>query len=425
MPRITAGETKKNVTSSPLINSFAHDPSDSDEQRLEKSTIFLVSASCWGAGCIWTAMYAIVFGWGLTTLLPLAFVIVVGSSLVVSHLTRNHYYAAYAQIICIIYVTTFIQWSIGGLFDSGFVLAWAFCGPFVALIVFSFRESLIWFALYLVNLVITVSFDDFFSSHGHEVAAATRAVFFFMNLSFSSLIVFLFAGYFVGSATIERKRANALLLNILPKEIAPRLKAGEETIADYYASASVMFADMVGSTPLFADMAPAAAVDWLNEVFSMFDRLVEKRGLEKIRTIGDNYMVAAGVPAKRPDHATAIVGLALEMIEGLRRLPPRNGKRLAFRFGINSGPLVAGVIGERKFQYDLWGDTVNVASRMESSGEVGKVHVSASTHALVQDEFECVSRGARTIKGRGEMETWFVLGAKSGSLPASRLDKLG
>ncbi len=397
----------------PTPRSFAYDASDSDELRLEKTTIFLVAASCCGAGCIWTAMYAFVFGWGLTTFLPLAFVVVVGASLAISQRTKNHYYAVYAQIICIIYITTFIQWSIGGLFDSGFVLAWAFVGPIVALIVFPIRQSLIWFALYLLNVVITVAFDDAFASRGYEVAETIRTVFFFMNVSFSSLVVFLFAGYFVVSAAAERKRANALLLNILPKEIAPRLKAGHQTIADHYDSASVMFADMVGSTPLFADMKPAEAVDWLNEVFSMFDRLVEQHGLEKIRTIGDNYMVAAGVPTTRPDHASAIVALALDMIEGLGRLAPRNGKRLAFRFGINSGPLVAGVIGERKFQYDLWGDTVNIASRMESEGEVGKVHISASTHALIRDAFECVCRGMRPIKGKGEMETWFVTGRKT------------
>jgi len=394
-------------------NAFAFDPADSDETRLEKTTIFLVASSCCVAGCIWTLMYALVFGWGLTTFLPFVFVVAVGASLLVSHRTKNHNIAVYAQVICIIYITTFIQWSIGGVFDSGVVLAWAFCGPIVALIFFPPRKSLIWFGLYVLNVVITVLFDDFFASRGQVVAAGTRTTFFLMNLSFSSLVVFLFARHFVVSASVERKRADALLLNILPKEIVPRLKSGEGTIADHYDSASVLFADMVGSTPLFAGMAPAQAVDWLNEVFSLFDRLTLKHGLERIRTIGDNYMVAAGVPVRRPDHAQAIVALALDMSRELEKLAPRHGKRMAFRFGINSGPMVAGVIGEMKFQYDLWGDAVNTASRMESDGEVGKVHVSGVTHALIQDQFECVSRGLRTIKGKGEMETWFVLGPKT------------
>ena len=393
---------------------FAARSSDSDELRLEKTTIFLVAASCCAAGSVWTVMYLLVFGWGLIAFLPFAFVVIVGSALVVSHLSRDHVWVVYTQIICIIYVTSFIQWSIGGVFDSGFVMAWAFCGPIVALIFFPLRRSLVWFGLYLVNVAITVLFDDFFARHGHVVPDATRIVFFIMNLSVSSLVVFLFASHFVASATAERRRADGLLLNILPAEIAPRLKAGERTIADHYDSASVLFCDMVGSTPLFAGMTASDAVDWLNEVFSMFDRLVERHGLEKIRTIGDNYMVAAGAPRRRPDHAQACVRLALDMIDGLARLPPRNGQRMAFRFGVHSGPLIAGVIGERKFQYDLWGDTVNTASRMESQGEVGRVHVSDATRVLIENEFECESRGEMEIKGKGSMRTWFVIGPRRG-----------
>jgi len=190
------------------------------------------------------------------------------------------------------------------------------------------------------------------------------------------------------------------------------LKAGEQTIAEQVDSASVLFADMVGSTPLFADLPPALVVDWLNDVFSMFDRLVEKHGLEKIGTSGDSYMVVAGVPVHRANHAQACVDLAFEMIDGLSRVKPRDGKLMSFRFGIHSGPLVAGVIGERKFKYDLWGDTVNTASRMESQGEAGRIHVSAATHRFILDDYECQSRGSIAIKGKGEMQTWFVTGKR-------------
>ena len=358
-------------------------------------------------------MYYVLFGWGLITFLPLGFVIFVGAALVVSHMTKNHQIAVYTQIVFIMYITAFIQWNIGDVFASGFVLAWAICGPIVALIFFSFRRSMVWFALYLLNLVITVLFNDFFASRGELVEANTRLFLFFMNLSFSSLVVFIFAGYYVTSANREREKANKLLLNVLPKEIAPILKASSQTIADYYASASVLFADIVGSTPLFSDMEPAAAVDWLNEIFSMFDELVDKYQLEKIRTIGDNYMVASGVPTTRPDHAQALAHLALDMLAGLERLPARNGKRIDFRLGINSGPLVAGVIGKTKFHYDLWGDAVNTASRMESHGEAGQVHITQATYELLQDEFECLSRGIIDIKGKGEMTTYFVVGRRT------------
>lgn len=391
---------------------FAYDPRDTEETRLEKFAIFLVAGSCCLAGVVWTAMYYAFFGWGVTAILPLGFVLFVGAALALSHITKNHYIAVYTQIICIMYITALIQWSIGDVFDSGFVMVWAFCGPMVALMFFSLRQSIVWFALYLLNLGISVVFNDFFASQGQAVAEDTRLIFFTMNLSFASIVVFVFAGYYVTSANREREKANKLLLNVLPKEIAPILKANGQTIADYYESASVLFADIVGSTPLFSDMEPAEAVDWLNEIFSMFDELVDKYQLEKIRTIGDNYMVASGVPNSRPDHAQALTHLALDMLAGLERLPARNGKRINFRLGINSGPLVAGVIGKTKFHYDLWGDAVNTASRMESHGEAGQVHITHATYELLRDEFECMPRGTLEIKGKGEMLTYFVTGRR-------------
>ena len=201
-------------------------------------------------------------------------------------------------------------------------------------------------------------------------------------------------------------------MNVLPKEITLILKEEDRTIADYFDSASVLFADIVGSTPLFAKMDPEEIVDWLNEIFSMFDRLVEKHRLEKIRTIGDNYMVAAGVPQPRFDHASAIVRLGLDMLQGLEDVAPRNGNKVNFRIGINSGPMAAGVIGKTKFHYDLWGDTVNTASRMESHGEPGRIHITDETYKLLEEQFLCEPKGAVPIKGKGEMATWYVIGEK-------------
>lgn len=396
-----------------IITFFAFDPDDTEAIRLEKAAAFLIAGSCCVAGSVWAAMYYAIFGLSLTALLPAIFVVVVGSALVISHLSKNHKYAIYAQIICIMYITAFIQWSIGDIFDSGFVMVWALIGPICALMFFSIRQSVVWLLLYLVNLAITIIFDDYFAAHGQVVTDTTRNLFFAMNLSICSVVVFVFASYFVAEAISEREKANRLLLNVLPKQIAAILKDNDQTIADHFDAASVLFADIAGSTPLFAGLEPTEVVDWLNEIFQMFDNLVEKYGLEKIRTNGDNYMVASGVPTPRPDHAQAMTLLALDMVKGLEHIPARNGKRIAFRVGINSGPLVAGIIGKAKFHYDIWGDTVNVASRMESHGEVSRVHVSATTYDLIKNDFECVSRGTISIKGKGDMQTWFVVGRKS------------
>ena len=201
---------------------FASDPQDTDEIRLEKFAALLVSGSCCVAGIAWTAMYYFVFGWGLTTFLPLFFVIIVGGALIISHIRKNHYYAIYAQIICIIFFTALIQWSIGSVFDSGFVLVWAFLGPICALMFFSIRRSVPWFLLYLVNLMITVIFNDYFVSQGQMVAEGTRLIFFTMNLSFASIVVFIFASYYVNAAIREQKKVNHLLDANLQQELMLR-----------------------------------------------------------------------------------------------------------------------------------------------------------------------------------------------------------
>ena len=181
-------------------------------------------------------------------------------------------------------------------------------------------------------------------------------------------------------------------------------------IAAHYESASVLFADVVGFTPMAAAMVPLRLVNLLNEVFSAFDDLVEKHGLEKIKTIGDCYMVAAGVPRERADHALALVQLALDMRDAVASRT-FGGERLAFRIGVNSGPVVAGVIGRKKFIYDLWGATVNLASRMELHGQSGTVQITRSTYELVGAEFDCESAG--TIPGERRRRSGRVAGDRA------------
>jgi class 3 adenylate cyclase len=210
---------------------------------------------------------------------------------------------------------------------------------------------------------------------------------------------------------LERQRAERLLLNILPKEIADSLKDRSGTIAQHYEHASILFADIVDFTPLSIEMTPEEMVELLNETFSFFDALVEKYGLEKIRTIGDNYMVAAGLPRPRPDHAQALASMALEMraYANGKTLPER--KKLQFRIGINSGPVVAGVIGQMKFQYDVWGEAVNTASRMESQGLPGQIQITQQTYELIKDQFVCQPRGLLPVKGLGQLPTYLLLGS--------------
>ncbi len=206
----------------------------------------------------------------------------------------------------------------------------------------------------------------------------------------------------------EKAKTEQLLLNILPGSIAQRLKSGEEKIADACPSVSVLFADMVGFTKMSRHMSPSDLVQILGGLFSRFDLITEKHGLEKIKTIGDCYMLAGGVPVAREDHAVATTMAALEMCDALAEMHEQAGNALNMRIGIHSGPVVAGVIGIRKFTYDLWGDTVNVASRMESTGQPGKVHISSATAELLKGHFELSPRGMIEVKSLGQVETFFV-----------------
>ena len=398
-----------NITQQNKHNGFAYAPDDTEEIRLEKFATLLVAGSCCLAGSIWTAMYLFIFGPGLTALLPGIFVVIVGSSLAISHFTRNHQYAIYANIICIMYITMFIQWSIGGVFDSGFVMIWAFLGPIIALMLQSPRQAMYWFFAYLFNLMITVLFNDFFSLHGQVVNEETKILFFLMNLGFCSTVVYIFAAYFVNTALTERDRANELLLNILPTTIAKRLKLRESPISDNFDSISVLFADIVGFTKWSESLSPHDTIDYLNDIFSRFDRQVENLGLEKIKTIGDGYMVVAGAPNSMDDHATVMMKLAIEMLLEMKSFNSDRGLDLNIRIGLNTGPAVAGVIGKRKFMYDLWGDTVNTASRMESYGIPGRIQITDSTFELVKNNFEFEDRGFIEVKGKGQVHTYLLV----------------
>jgi adenylate cyclase len=211
----------------------------------------------------------------------------------------------------------------------------------------------------------------------------------------------------------EQERSELLLMNILPSSIAERLKAASQTIADHFDSASILFADVVDFTPLSRRLAPAEVVGVLDQLFSHFDRLVERHGLEKIKTIGDCYMAASGVPDPSPDHARRAALLALDMRDSIATSAVASQPGLTLRIGINSGAVVAGVIGTKRFLYDLWGDAVNIASRMETNGTPGEIQITRATYELLKDEFACTLRGTIEVKGKGPMETWYLVGSRS------------
>jgi class 3 adenylate cyclase len=213
---------------------------------------------------------------------------------------------------------------------------------------------------------------------------------------------------FITDLEQEKARSETLLLNILPLSIVNRMRNGEMVIADSVAEATILFCDLVGFTTLSAELTAGRIIDFLSRIFSAFDSLAAEHGVEKIKTIGDAYMVAAGIPEAQSDHADRIAALAPRMLEAVSAIAEAAELKVQARIGIHTGPITAGVIGTHKFVYDVWGDTVNTASRMESHSLPGRIQISAATRAALVDRFNLERRGMIEIKGKGIMETYFL-----------------
>jgi adenylate cyclase len=282
-----------------------------------------------------------------------------------------------------------------------------------------------WYAV-LANVIIVAGYEYATIGIKQLLASETGTVIFIMHNFFflGANVIGIFMSYtlerysrreFLQKLTIQQQRdqSDKLLFNILPERVAEQLKQNDGVIAEEFDSASVLVADIVNFTPMSASFDPHAVVNMLNELFSRFDELVDKYDVEKIQVTGDGYMVAAGVPKPRPDHASVLARLALDMLEYVRGVEFLGGlHQIEVRIGLNSGPLIGGVIGRKKYFYAIWGDTVNTASRMESHGKSSRIQITRTTYELLEDDFECEYMGEIHVKGKGQMEVWHLIGEK-------------
>ena len=333
---------------------------------------------------------------------------------------RRRSYTTYVRLLLLLsLVVPFGQTLLlGGLVQSGAVILWSVLAPLGAVVIMRPRAGHGWFAAYLAAvLALLLIPPDWLPAPNRPLPELLTQL--ALNQVAISAITVIGVRYFaeqrdraVGLLRAEEAKSEALLLNILPRDIAAILRDEHRTIADHFDEATILFADIVNFTPLWAIVSPAEAVELLNEIFRTFDALVDRYGLEKIKTVGDGYMVAGGVPRPRPDHASAVARLALDMLAYFRGRPQDPRVPLDIRIGIASGPVVAGVIGTRKFLYDLWGDTVNTASRMETHGVPGRIQISRSTYVRLASDFVCRRRGLVEIKGKGLMQTWYLVGER-------------
>jgi adenylate cyclase len=398
-----------------LIGRIGLDTSDSDETALRKRLAVVLCTGTLPLTLLWSAIYLAV-GAPIAAAIPGFYTAFTPINTAIFAHTRNFRFYRFSQLLLILLLPWLVTLSLGGFKQSSVVIIWAALCPLCSLLLEDLRTTSFWIVGFVVLLILSAALQPVLSPAALPELFTTW--FFVLNVGAVVTIAFGLLYYFVGRRNFFQQRAEMLLLNILPKEISAALKAEQRTIADEYAAVSILFADVVGFTPMAAKMTPMELVGLLNQVFVCFDGLVEKYDLEKIKTIGDCYMVASGVPRIRSDHATALVNLALDMQAAVA--DTRFGDhKLAFRMGINSGPVVAGIIGRKKFIYDLWGESVNLASRMESHGRTRCIQITRSTYELVKDAFDIEAMGTIEVKGAGQMEVWHVLGSKKARTAAA------
>jgi adenylate cyclase len=365
------------------------------------------------AGFLWGLVY-ITLGESQSGYIPIIYSFSFGISFILFLINKKpRYLSTFHRVLALIF-PLLLQISLGGFISGSAVIIWSFLSPLSVLLNNKQKDAIRWFLGFGVILIISGIINPYIIKE-NNLSEGAITILFILNLLGvlgSSYMLLLFVNNQKNNAykqlTIEQQKSDSLLENILPAEIAQILKNENRLIAEFYPDASILFADLVGFTKLTTKMSPIEMVELLNEIYTHFDLLVEKYGLEKIRTIGDNYMVASGVPISRPDHAQAILKMAIDINTYINSFREIEGGLLQFRIGINSGSLTAGVVGKKKFQFDVWGDMVNVASRMESQGVPGRIHISEHTYKLLKDEYQFESRGTIDIKGKGEKRTWLL-----------------
>jgi class 3 adenylate cyclase len=383
---------------------------DDAELRLRKSTLTVAAITISVLAFVWVGTYA-ALGLPVAAGIPAVYQVVTVVGLV--WLARTHDFRMFRlmQLGLMAVLPFVLQWAIGGFINSSVVSLWSLIAALGGVFFYGARGSLPWFALFMVLTVVSAIVDPVAAAGAPPIPQEVRTAFFALNVSGVALTTFAIVHYFVRQREAALAQSDRLLLNILPEAIATRLKRREDVIAETYPEVAVLFADVVDFTPYVVRTAPADVIRFLNRLFTAFDRLADRHGLEKIKTIGDAYMVAGGVPEPLPNPAAAVAEMALEMLDEAR-LCTAEGMPVRLRIGIDCGPVVAGVIGRRKFAYDLWGDPVNTASRMESHGAPDRIHVTAAVEARLHGRYRFEPRGPIEVKGKGMVETYFLVGRR-------------
>jgi len=405
------------------------EPDDSEELRLNKSLLMLATGLVSVATMVWVAIY-LFLGLSFSTTLPFAFQLLLTGNLLFYIKSRNFDFFRVSQLGLFLFLPFVAQWSGGTIISTSGVVLWALLAPIGAILCIGVRQSIGWFIAWVVLTALSGAVDfylaDSLIAQKSNVPIRTTVLFFALNFISVAAIIYMLLRLSIAEkrkvqeslqvahrqVQIEQERSERLLLNILPAPVAERLKNSNQTIADGFSDVTVMFADIVNFTQVASNMSPSQVFAMLNRIFSAFDELAEDYGLEKIKTIGDAYMVAGGLNAAIADYSAAIADMAFAMRELLRRDFSVNASQLEIRIGIGTGPIVAGVLGKKKFIYDLWGDTVNIASRITSEGGPGMIQCDTTTYRHLAASFDFHEPQTIYLKGKGNMTVYRLIGRK-------------
>ena len=411
-------------TLSARIERIGVSETDSDELRLKHRLLVALALAVIPAALLWGLIYAI-SGEPYAALIPLTYAVLSSLSIVHFSITYRFQIFRFSEFFLILVVPFALQIALGGYVQGSGVVLWSWLSPLGALLLADRKQAVWWFIAFL-GMVAIAGVLEVSVERVNNLPDWLKTTFYVMNLGTVAGITLATLRYFNGQRDwamnmleLEQQKSEQLLLNVLPPSIVTLLKGSEQTIARHHEEASIMFADIANFTPLSAALQPGEIVEMLNGVFTKFDQLTEGHGLEKIKTIGDSYMVAAGVPEARSDHAEVLAELALEMMSAVRS-QTFNGHSIVLRIGLNSGPVVAGVIGKSKFSYDLWGDTVNTASRIQQYGVLGEIQIGNATRKRIEQSFVIEEREPMEMKGKGLMQVYLLKGRKH--LPSSEKD---
>jgi len=410
----------------------------SQEDKLRKDLLIFACAFMNLAVVLWLAIYWLM-GLRYSTTVPLLYQLISVASLGHFLKTKNFGLFRFVQLSLFLFAPFIMQWSIGSSVTASGVMLWALLAPIGALVVSGWRDSIPWFIAYMVMTVISGFFDYYLGSGSDSgVAMKTIGLFFALNFAAMSSIIYFLLRYFVLERdkitdqldqqhqllAEEQNKSERVLLNVLPGSIARRLKDHHGLIADGHADVTVMFADLVNFTQLTESLSPEQMVGLLNTIFSGFDQLCEKYGVEKIKTIGDAYMAVGGLNRDNSNYTNDIADMALEMRDFVIKHPDLSRFKLDIHCGIATGPVVAGVIGTKRFIYDLWGDTVNVASRLTDEAFEGVIQVDKVTYNRIRHQYAFEPPATITVKGKGEMVMYRLTARLSGEA-TSRLSASG